>query len=153
MSLADHRDLRTDVYHGGRVRGRSCGRGRLADDDRVVHRKQGNRQVDLLARAHLLLQEWFSSRHSGKHSPSTILSLALRSAGGAAPTRSETRRLPIQSTSHSAHPPVLTPLIMFPQAIADVAHSQLQLYAVSHDERPSVHVAATLLEGLCYSNK
>lgn len=39
------------------------------------------------------------------------------------------------------------------QAIADVAMSQLQLYAMSHDERPSVAVAATLLEGLCYSNK
>lgn len=39
------------------------------------------------------------------------------------------------------------------QAIADVAMSQLQLYAMSHMERPSVAVAATLLEGLCYSNK
>lgn len=39
------------------------------------------------------------------------------------------------------------------QAIADVAHSQLQMYAMTHSERPSVKVAATLLEGLCYSNK
>jgi len=39
------------------------------------------------------------------------------------------------------------------QAIADVAHSQLALYGITHGDRPSVHVAATLLEGLCYSNK
>lgn len=39
------------------------------------------------------------------------------------------------------------------QAIADVAHAQLALYAMQHEERPTVHVAATMLEGLCYSNK
>lgn len=39
------------------------------------------------------------------------------------------------------------------QAIADVAHSQLQMYAMVHSQRPTVSVAATLLEGLCYSNK
>jgi len=39
------------------------------------------------------------------------------------------------------------------QAIADVTHSQLQIYAMTHSARPSVHVAATLLEGLCYANK
>ncbi|CEQ43233.1 SPOSA6832_05146, partial [Sporobolomyces salmonicolor] len=39
------------------------------------------------------------------------------------------------------------------QAVADVAHAQLQQYAMVHGERPPVHVAATMLEGLCYSNK
>ena len=39
------------------------------------------------------------------------------------------------------------------QAIADVAHSQLQMYQITHEAPPSVKVAATLLEGLCYSNK
>lgn len=39
------------------------------------------------------------------------------------------------------------------QAIADVAHSQLQLHAVQNEADPTVHIAATLLENLCYSNK
>ncbi|ORY55006.1 nucleophile aminohydrolase [Leucosporidium creatinivorum] len=39
------------------------------------------------------------------------------------------------------------------QAIADVAHSQLAMYSMQHEQRPNVEVAATLLEGLCYSNK
>ncbi|KAK4052034.1 Proteasome subunit beta type-1 [Microbotryomycetes sp. JL201] len=39
------------------------------------------------------------------------------------------------------------------QAIADVAHAQLGLYSMQHEDRPSVDVAATMLEGLCYSNK
>ncbi|KAK4051269.1 Proteasome subunit beta type-1 [Microbotryomycetes sp. JL221] len=39
------------------------------------------------------------------------------------------------------------------QAIADVAHAQLALYSMQHDARPNVDVAATMLEGLCYSNK
>ncbi|KAM0788034.1 Proteasome subunit beta type-6 [Microbotryomycetes sp. NB124-2] len=39
------------------------------------------------------------------------------------------------------------------QAIADVAHAQLGLYSMQHEDRPNVDVAATMLEGLCYSNK
>lgn len=39
------------------------------------------------------------------------------------------------------------------QAIADVAHAQLGLYAMTHQQRPPVHIAATMLESLCYSNK
>lgn len=39
------------------------------------------------------------------------------------------------------------------QAIADVAHSQLQMYAMQMGKDPTVLVAAGLLEGLCYSNK
>ena len=39
------------------------------------------------------------------------------------------------------------------QAVADVTHAQLQQYHMVHQQAPSVHVAATMLEGLCYSNK
>ncbi|KAM0750160.1 20S proteasome subunit [Meredithblackwellia eburnea MCA 4105] len=39
------------------------------------------------------------------------------------------------------------------QAIADVAHSQLGLFAMQHGERPTVNVAGTMLESICYSNK
>lgn len=45
------------------------------------------------------------------------------------------------------------PLPVTTQAIADVAHSQLAMYSMQHEQRPNVQVAATLLEGLCYSNK
>lgn len=45
------------------------------------------------------------------------------------------------------------PLQTSQQAIADVAHSQLAMYSMQHEQRPNVEVAATLLEGLCYSNK
>ncbi|GAA5832342.1 hypothetical protein JCM3766R1_002388 [Sporobolomyces carnicolor] len=39
------------------------------------------------------------------------------------------------------------------QAVADVTHAQLQQYHMVHQAPPTVHVAATMLEGLCYSNK
>ncbi|GAA5920234.1 hypothetical protein JCM6882_003170, partial [Rhodosporidiobolus microsporus] len=39
------------------------------------------------------------------------------------------------------------------RAVADVVHAQLGQYAMTHGERPSVHIAANMLEGMVYSNK
>ncbi|GAA6005243.1 hypothetical protein JCM10207_002911 [Rhodosporidiobolus poonsookiae] len=39
------------------------------------------------------------------------------------------------------------------QAVADVVHAQLGQYSMTHGDRPSVHVAASMLEGIVYSNK
>ncbi|GAA5952782.1 hypothetical protein JCM8115_002348 [Rhodotorula mucilaginosa] len=39
------------------------------------------------------------------------------------------------------------------QAVADVVHAQLSQYAVTEGKRPSVHVAANMLEGIIYQNK
>ncbi|GAA5997039.1 proteasome subunit beta [Rhodotorula paludigena] len=39
------------------------------------------------------------------------------------------------------------------QAVADIVAAQLQQYEMGHGERPTVHVAANMLEGIVYSNK
>ncbi|KND03126.1 proteasome core particle subunit beta 1 [Spizellomyces punctatus DAOM BR117] len=39
------------------------------------------------------------------------------------------------------------------QAVADIVHYYLQLYAVQEGERPRVHTAASLFQELCYQNK
>jgi len=39
------------------------------------------------------------------------------------------------------------------QAVADIVHYYLQMYTQQKGERPPVHVAATLFQELCYTNK
>lgn len=39
------------------------------------------------------------------------------------------------------------------QAVADVVHAQLSQYGITEGKRPSVHVAANMLESIVYSNK
>ncbi|KXN69491.1 20S proteasome subunit [Conidiobolus coronatus NRRL 28638] len=39
------------------------------------------------------------------------------------------------------------------QAIADIMHYYMQLFAVQHDEAPTTQVAANLFQQICYSNK
>jgi 20S proteasome subunit beta 1 len=39
------------------------------------------------------------------------------------------------------------------QAVADVVHYYMQLYAVEHGEAPTTRVAAALFQELCYTNK
>ncbi|POY70769.1 putative Proteasome endopeptidase complex [Rhodotorula taiwanensis] len=39
------------------------------------------------------------------------------------------------------------------QAVADVVHAQLSQYAITEGKRPSVHVAANMLQSIIYSNK
>ncbi|GAA5978879.1 hypothetical protein JCM10908_002721 [Rhodotorula pacifica] len=39
------------------------------------------------------------------------------------------------------------------QAVADVVHAQLSQYSITEGKRPSVHVAANMLEGIVYQNK
>ncbi|OMJ23513.1 Proteasome subunit beta type-6 [Smittium culicis] len=39
------------------------------------------------------------------------------------------------------------------QALADIVHYHMQLYAVQHGERPPVKVVASLFQELCYQNK
>ncbi|GAA5829540.1 hypothetical protein JCM3770_004791, partial [Rhodotorula araucariae] len=39
------------------------------------------------------------------------------------------------------------------RAVADVVSAQLSQYEMTHGERPPVHVAANMIEGIVYSNK
>ncbi|KAI9294582.1 proteasome subunit beta type-6 [Neoconidiobolus thromboides FSU 785] len=39
------------------------------------------------------------------------------------------------------------------QAVADILHYYLQLYEVQHGEAPTVKIAATLFQEICYGNK
>ncbi|GAA5892341.1 hypothetical protein JCM8208_001516 [Rhodotorula glutinis] len=39
------------------------------------------------------------------------------------------------------------------QAVADIVTAQLSQYEMTHGERPAVHVAANMLEGIVYQNK
>ncbi|KAI4520968.1 nucleophile aminohydrolase [Schizophyllum commune] len=39
------------------------------------------------------------------------------------------------------------------QAVADIVHYQLQMHAQQAGERPSVHIAASIFQKLCYENK
>ncbi|GAA6043643.1 hypothetical protein JCM8097_000851 [Rhodosporidiobolus ruineniae] len=39
------------------------------------------------------------------------------------------------------------------RAVADIVSAQLGQYAMTHGEQPSVHVAASMLEGIVYQNK
>ncbi|CAO3675355.1 unnamed protein product [Umbelopsis ramanniana] len=39
------------------------------------------------------------------------------------------------------------------QAVADIVQYYLQMYSVQQDEAPTVHVAATLFQEMCYQNK
>ncbi|KAI8578479.1 hypothetical protein K450DRAFT_247039 [Umbelopsis ramanniana AG] len=39
------------------------------------------------------------------------------------------------------------------QAVADIVQYYLQMYSVQQDEPPTVHVAATLFQEMCYQNK